>query len=160
MGDDHADNDLVLNKELKDFLASLKDKTFTIRDDEFIPPEWWEDKSGWFAHKPKFQPIDWAEAAICKGMDTNFFYPPRSAPPSAGDAIRAVCNECPVSVECLQYALDMKDSFGWYGGCSVDQRRVLSGGRQYGKQPTHFRDVPEMVKLAFNLGEWGPNDEA
>jgi WhiB family redox-sensing transcriptional regulator len=34
-----------------------------------------------------------------------------------------VCNECPVRVECLDYALTTNAQFGVFGGMSEDERR-------------------------------------
>ena len=148
-----------MNKELRDLLAELKDGSFTIHAGEASPPEWWEHGGATISRGLEFQPIEWAELAACRGMDTNFFYPPRSHSVAAGEKIRGVCGECVVSAECLEYALEMEDFHGYYGGCSVDQRKVLAGRVTPGSRRIHFRNVPEIVKVAFNLGEWGPNDE-
>ncbi|MEO5723509.1 MAG: WhiB family transcriptional regulator, partial [Ilumatobacteraceae bacterium] len=42
---------------------------------------------------------------------------------------KQVCSECPVSVGCLEYALETNQDSGIWGGTSEEERRVLR--RQY-----------------------------
>lgn len=51
----------------------------------------------------------------CAGMDTDLFYPN----PGDWDAIaeaKAVCDGCPVVVQCLQYAYEVDDRWAVLGG--------------------------------------------
>ena len=61
---------------------------------------------------------DWTESAACRGMDPNWWHPPRG-----GDALKAkaICATCPVTAECLADAgpLDM----GIRAGVSLDMHR-------------------------------------
>lgn len=65
---------------------------------------------------------DWRLLAACRGMDPDVFYPERG-----GDTrqIKAVCAECPVALECLNYALEMRETHGMWGGKSERERRRI-----------------------------------
>ena len=65
---------------------------------------------------------DWVEHAECRGAPTEVFYPERGE--SIAEA-RAICAACPVSVECLAYALDHREKLGVWGGTSERERRSL-----------------------------------
>lgn len=73
---------------------------------------------------------EWMEAAACRGMDTNMFFPERGEPV---DNARAVCARCPVNAECLEYALANRDKFGVWGGKSERERRKLRSARYHEK---------------------------
>lgn len=64
----------------------------------------------------------WMDVAECKGMDADLFHPARG-----GDtyAAKAVCVECLVRVECLEYALANNEKVGIWGGTSERERRAL-----------------------------------
>ena len=46
----------------------------------------------------------WTDHARCKGMPTELFFPNRYNKPSASAEAIAVCDDCPVTVECRDYA--------------------------------------------------------
>jgi WhiB family redox-sensing transcriptional regulator len=64
------------------------------------------------------------EQAKCKGMDTNFFFPPGSDPSKIKQAI-AFCKTCPVKTPCAQYAIDNNINHGVFGGLSIRSRTKL-----------------------------------
>ena len=64
------------------------------------------------------------EQAKCKGMDTNFFFPPGSDPGGTKRAV-AFCNSCPVKTPCAQYAIDNNINYGVFGGLSIRSRTKL-----------------------------------
>lgn len=68
----------------------------------------------------------WHEESRCAGMDTNLFFPERGR--SARHA-KAVCRECPVRQECLDWANDTGQRFGIWGGLT-DRERVEYRKRQ------------------------------
>lgn len=72
------------------------------------------------------RPIGWQEKAVCSLADPEIFFPERGG---SSRAARAVCDECPVRMECLEYALDNKEQFGIWGGTSERERRQLRRGR-------------------------------
>lgn len=66
-------------------------------------------------------PGTWPERAICVGEDANAFFPAHSDP---GTRARQVCANCPVRVDCLEYAI-AADEWGIWGGLDREQRRAL-----------------------------------
>lgn len=68
----------------------------------------------------------WLEAAACKGMDPNIFYPGVYNPTGVESAL-AVCSGCTVSEECLEDALEdyQYGQYGIRGGQSERERRRL-----------------------------------
>lgn len=65
---------------------------------------------------------DWYEHAECRGAPAAVFYPTQGE--STAPA-KAVCARCPVSVECLAWALDHGEKFGVWGGTSERERRRM-----------------------------------
>ncbi len=67
---------------------------------------------------------DWWERAACRGLDTSLFFPARGE--STAEA-KAVCASCPVSDDCLWFALGDSDRrpqrFGVWGGSTERHRR-------------------------------------
>ena len=80
----------------------------------------------------------WRDHAACRTMDTAVFFGEERVG-SGGDqrgggihvaAAKAVCADCPVIAECLEYALSWP-SLGVFGGTSEqDRRRIRRGGRR------------------------------
>lgn len=63
----------------------------------------------------------WMAAAACRGSSVNFH-------PDRGQDTRqakAICARCPVREECYDYALDMGEMFGVWGGTTAKERRRL-----------------------------------
>jgi WhiB family redox-sensing transcriptional regulator len=66
----------------------------------------------------------WMDRAACNGTDVNFF-------PEVGEtaaAARALCKDCPVREECLQWAVDRGEEHGVFGGLSAKDRRFIEPG--------------------------------
>ena len=62
----------------------------------------------------------WMLQARCRGADPRVFFP------SAGGGVEAaqlICAQCPVRVECLEYALKHHIKHGVWGGASERERR-------------------------------------
>lgn len=70
---------------------------------------------------------NWRNNALCKGKDTEMFYPEMSVKGAikAVRAIKAICRMCPVAVECLQCALDNNETFGIWGGMTPKERTQI-----------------------------------
>lgn len=66
---------------------------------------------------------EWVERAICSQTEPDAFFPERGASPR--DA-KAVCRECPVRAECLDYALAHGERFGVWGGLTPYDRAALT----------------------------------
>lgn len=65
----------------------------------------------------------WMERAACRGLDASLFFPERGE--MVSQTTRDVCASCPVQAECLDYALEIKERDGVWGGKSGRQRRDL-----------------------------------
>lgn len=73
---------------------------------------------------------DWQVGAACTGMDPNIFFvggPIRSDSVLTADRSRAkaVCKQCPVRIDCLEYALANNIGHGTWGGLNEDERASL-----------------------------------
>lgn len=84
---------------------------------------------------------EWFERAACRGFaelhggaerDLVFF-------PHSGMSVRAgreLCADCPVKVECLDYALDARIKHGIWGGLTERERRTLRRDRNVARRST------------------------
>jgi WhiB family transcriptional regulator, redox-sensing transcriptional regulator len=64
----------------------------------------------------------WAEHATCASTDPEIFFPAKGDP---GTQARQVCGRCPVSDNCLAYALQSGEEFGIWGGLDPGERKNL-----------------------------------
>jgi len=65
----------------------------------------------------------------CREVDPETFFP------SDGVGVlraRKICAQCPVSAQCLEYALANQIEHGVWGGCSERERRRLLRARRSG----------------------------
>ena len=65
---------------------------------------------------------DWMGEGRCREMDPAVFFP------SDGIGVQSaqrVCEECPVRLPCLEYALDNRVDHGVWGGTSERERRRI-----------------------------------
>lgn len=70
--------------------------------------------------------LTWRDYAACLGMDPDLFFPERGESVAAA---KEVCQDCPVRLTCLQYALDNNEKFGIWGGVSERERRRIRRAR-------------------------------
>ncbi|WP_329128225.1 WhiB family transcriptional regulator [Streptomyces sp. NBC_01465] len=63
----------------------------------------------------------WREKAACRGTDAEQLF----ADSVQQKRAKALCNGCPVRVECLTEALDARVEFGVWGGMTERERRAL-----------------------------------
>lgn len=68
------------------------------------------------------------EYAACLGVPSDVFFPPKGQG-LAKDAIE-ICAGCPVSAECLDYALDINAKYGIWAGLNEKQRRRIRKERR------------------------------
>jgi WhiB family redox-sensing transcriptional regulator len=64
----------------------------------------------------------WADQALCAQTDPDVWFPPIGG---RNDAAKAICAACPVTAECLAYALESGQEEGIWGGTSAVERRHL-----------------------------------
>ena len=76
--------------------------------------------------------LDWRLRSSCIDVDTNLFFPVGLT----GDAIeqtklaKAICRECPVQSQCLEFALRTSQDYGVWGGRTEDERRAIRRSRR------------------------------
>jgi WhiB family redox-sensing transcriptional regulator len=68
------------------------------------------------------RPAPWMRQAACRNSDPELFFPTRGATDTVA-AAQAICADCPVWVECLEYGLFERQ--GIWGGLTDRQRRRL-----------------------------------
>jgi len=84
----------------------------------------------------------WFARARCKEMNPEIFFP------SDGIGVQIaqrICAECPVTAECLEYALEGKVEHGVWGGASERQRRRILRGRRMARRNPVSEPVKEPV---------------
>ncbi len=66
----------------------------------------------------------WKEKALCKRLTQYFFFDDQRVLTTKAktkiEAIRELCEVCPVKQECYQYAVNNDEKFGIWGGVSFD----------------------------------------
>lgn len=69
----------------------------------------------------------WRSHAVCRGTDPDLFFPVGTTGQALVQISRAkeVCWECPVRVECLDYAIATNQDSGIWGGLDEEQRRGI-----------------------------------
>ena len=72
----------------------------------------------------------WQWRAACRGEDANLFFPPNHVEEKPERDARerhakAICAICPVRIECLEYAIRIREPHGIWGGLNELERRVL-----------------------------------
>lgn len=80
----------------------------------------------------------WMAYALCQVVDPDLFFPLGNT----GTALlqieeaRAVCHQCPVITNCLQWALETNQDTGVWGGMSEDERRSMKRRAARNRQVT------------------------
>lgn len=72
----------------------------------------------------------WHGMAECRRENATFFFPPshfevKQEKDAREDAARALCRQCPVRQDCLDYALTVQEPHGIWGGLNELERRRL-----------------------------------
>lgn len=69
----------------------------------------------------------WRVDAVCKDTDPELFFPVGTTGQALLQIDRAkqVCDECPVKIECLDFAIETNQDSGIWGGTSEDERRDI-----------------------------------
>ena len=118
----------------------------------------------------------WTARAACRGVGADVFF---TEPGEATRPAKAVCAECPVREECLDYALRNGERHGVWGGTSERERRWMrreqgltgrSGGTNGGRPvvydsavvartacAAHAQGLPIASAVAEVLGIARPN---
>lgn len=65
----------------------------------------------------------WRSHAACAEVDPELFFPPSGDPATSA---KRICHSCPVTTECLRFALACREDSGvWAGMSPVERRRVI-----------------------------------
>lgn len=72
----------------------------------------------------------WQLGAACRGPNQIIFFPPsrlerRSEKRQREQRAKEICSECSVQTSCLQYALEIREQHGIWGGSTENERRDL-----------------------------------
>lgn len=80
--------------------------------------------------------VDWRYHSVCRDEDPELFFPIGTSGPALlqADQAKKVCGRCPVSTECLKWALETGEDVGVWGGMSEEERRAVKrrGGLRVG----------------------------
>jgi WhiB family redox-sensing transcriptional regulator len=76
---------------------------------------------------------EWQRNAACRAMGSAvFFHPTDERDPARSQRIaraQAICHSCAVIIDCLAYALRVREPYGIWGGLSENDRASLLGLR-------------------------------
>lgn len=72
----------------------------------------------------------WQIKSACRGPEAVLFFPPTTSERRDDRDLRerrakAICGGCGVKAECLEYALEIREPFGIWGGLNEIERRGL-----------------------------------
>jgi WhiB family redox-sensing transcriptional regulator len=72
----------------------------------------------------------WQVAAACRGADASLFFAPnyferRGEKDGREAKAKAICSRCPVREPCLEYALEIREPHGVWGGLNEFERRQV-----------------------------------
>ncbi len=74
----------------------------------------------------------WQPIALCSGNHSHLFFPPSTSERKDEREKRevrakSICQICPVQMPCLDYAAEIKEPYGIWGGLTeAERRQVLS----------------------------------
>lgn len=72
----------------------------------------------------------WQLRALCRGNHSHLFFPPstfeRKEERERREArAKAICSVCPVQEACLDYAVEIREPYGIWGGLTETERRQV-----------------------------------
>lgn len=87
------------------------------------------------------QAEDWTDLALCQYTDPEVFFPEKG---QATAPAKRICTRCPVTEQCLTYALAGDERHGIWGGLSERERRLL----RLRRKDTHGHGNPGTDRAA------------
>jgi WhiB family redox-sensing transcriptional regulator len=79
-------------------------------------------------------PGSWRFQGLCRDEDVNRFFPNRETNNKVIQKAKLICRQCPVLIECREYALNSSPSLsGIWGGLTQHERRTLNNERDYAR---------------------------
>ncbi|RCV51196.1 WhiB family transcriptional regulator [Marinitenerispora sediminis] len=76
----------------------------------------------------------WQDDAACRGADTELFFTP-----GYESVAKAICAQCPVRAECLDYAVSRPEKYGMWGG--LDEQELAAERKRRQRQATSRKEV-------------------
>jgi len=75
---------------------------------------------------------DWRRRALCRDTSPDLFFPVGTTGVALDQiaAAKRICEECPVTRECLEFALATGQESGIWGGATEEERRAARRARQ------------------------------
>ncbi len=67
--------------------------------------------------------LSWRLRGACRGLDPEIFYAPSDD--DGVDGAKQVCSTCVVQEQCLEFALENRESEGIWGGATEKERRRI-----------------------------------
>ncbi len=69
----------------------------------------------------------WQDLAACTGIGPEQFFAlgKSERPVFMREQAKAVCRQCPVEGQCLEYSLENREVYGIWGGKDEDERRAI-----------------------------------
>jgi WhiB family redox-sensing transcriptional regulator len=79
--------------------------------------------------------VEWVHRARCRDEDPELFFPIGTTGPAAiqAEKAKALCRQCEVLIECLEWAMATGQDAGVWGGMSEEERRSLRRARRRGQ---------------------------
>ena len=76
----------------------------------------------------------WQMKGLCRGNHSYLFFPPSTVERKDERERReikakAICSVCPVKEDCLEFALEIKEPYGIWGGLTETERRQVLARR-------------------------------
>jgi WhiB family redox-sensing transcriptional regulator len=76
----------------------------------------------------------WQLRAACRGPESTLFFPPSASERKEERETREarakiICSTCPVREPCLDYALEIREPHGIWGGLNEHERREMLAAR-------------------------------
>lgn len=103
---------------------------------------WWPEQEVHVALRrdEQYEGFSWLLDAACKGEHTAAFFPPahferKELRLARERHAKAICAQCAVASECLDYALRTREPHGVWGGLNEVERRQLIEGHVPGAKP-------------------------
>jgi WhiB family redox-sensing transcriptional regulator len=95
-----------------------------------------------------FGEVAWQDRGLCAQTDPEAFFPVKGQP--ATEAKR-VCASCEVKAECLEWALEYRQTFGVWGGLTPTERKKLQRKRSASVSPAAAATtaMEEVIRLGM-----------
>lgn len=89
----------------------------------------------------------WSDRAACQKEHAELFFPVGQGPQAMQRTVeaKAICRTCPVTEQCLEWALETRQDTGVWGGLSEKERRRLHGRRSSGNRPSGVSAVDHIL---------------